>query len=272
MTDAPNALRSLLDWWGLAGVTSAEADLILAAPTHDPPLRQEAPPPPPKRKVSTPVAKTAAAGTGAEDARAAAAAATTLPELEEALARYEGCSLKRTAKSTVFMDGTAQAPVMLVGEAPGRDEDAAGKPFVGPSGRLLDKMLGAIGLSRTENVLITNVIFWRPPGNRPPTQGEIAACLPFVDRAIALARPKLLLLAGGSAAQTVLKRDDGVMRLRGKRLSCPLAGGPETVHAMVMLHPAYLLRRPQDKRLAWMDLLALADWADELGIERGKGL
>lgn len=171
----------------------------------------------------------------------------------------------------MFSDGVEGAPVMVVGEAPGREEDAAGKPFVGRSGQLLDRMLASIGLSREANVFISNVIFWRPPGNRPPTQGEVAACVPFIERAVALARPKLLILSGGFAAQTLLKRDDGVMRLRGKRLTCALPTLTEPLHAMVMLHPAYLLRRPQDKRLAWMDLLAFATWADELGIARQSG-
>jgi DNA polymerase len=161
---------------------------------------------------------------------------------------------------------------MLIGEAPGKDEDASGKPFVGRSGQLMDRMFAAIGFSRATNLFISNVIFWRPPGNRPPTQAEIAACLPFVERAVALAQPKLLISVGGFAAQTLLKREDGVLRLRGKHLTASLPGINTPLHAMVMLHPAYLLRRPQDKRLAWQDLLALGAWADELGISRQASL
>lgn len=263
------ALEALLDWWGMAGVVSAEAELIMAAPK---PVAAKAEAPAlDDRPRPAPRAPKPAAKNPSQDARAAAAAAPDLPALAAAIAAFDGCGLKKTARNPVVFDGAFDAPVLVVGEAPGREEDAAGKPFVGRSGQLLDRMLGSIGLSRETNVLITNVIFWRPPGNRPPTQVEIASCVPFVERAIALARPKILLLAGGFAAQTVLKREDGVMRLRHKRLSCTVEGLTDPLHAMVILHPAYLLRRPQDKRLAWQDLLAMAQWADELGVARGKG-
>ena len=262
-----DSLRSLMGWWRDAGVDSAEAAAILEAPL---PRQAEAPATTaktPPRKIAKPPARSAP-----DDARAAAAAAGSLAELRAAIAAFDGCALKQTARQAVFSDGVEGAPVMVIGEAPGRDEDAAGKPFVGRSGQLLDKMLGAIGFTREKNVFISNVIFWRPPGNRPPTQGEIAACTPFIERAVELAKPRLLILSGGFAAQTILKRDDGVMRLRGKRLNHAFAGLTEPLHAMVMLHPAYLLRRPQDKRLAWMDLLAFATWADELGIARQSGV
>ena len=264
------ALRALLGWWAEAGVESAEAASILAAPVVREPETRAAPASAPKpvvRKLAKPPPSSAP-----DDARKAADGAPTFGELRAALEAFQGCTLKGTARHTVFSDGVEGAPVMVVGEAPGRDEDAEGRPFVGRSGQLLARMLGSIGFSRTDNIFISNVIFWRPPGNRPPTQGEIAACLPFIERAVVLAKPEILVLAGGFAAQTLLKRDDGVMRLRGKRLKCALPALTEPLHAMVMLHPAYLLRRPQDKRLAWADLLALADWADELGIQRGAGL
>lgn len=262
-----DSLRSLMAWWRDAGVDSAEASAILEAPLprQAQPAAQQAKAAP--RKLPKPPTRTAG-----EDARAAAAAANTLTELRAAVEAFEGCALKQTARQAVFSDGIEGADVMVIGEAPGREEDAEGKPFVGRSGQLLDRMLASIGLSRSANIFISNVIFWRPPGNRPPTQGEIAACLPFIERAVELARPKALILVGGFAAQTLLKRDDGVMRLRGKRLAAPLPGLTEPLHAMVMLHPAYLLRRPQDKRLAWMDLLAFAAWADELGIARQNGV
>jgi uracil-DNA glycosylase len=269
-TETEHALRGLMAWWRDAGVDSAEAAAILAAPAIAAPRVAQAPAAPAKpavRKVSRPPPSSAP-----DDARKLADAASTLAELRTTLEGFEGCALKKTARQTVFSDGVEGAPVMVVGEAPGRDEDAEGRPFVGRSGQLLDRMLGAIGLDRQSNIFISNVIFWRPPGNRPPTQGEIAACVPFIERAVTLARPKLLILAGGFAAQTLLKRDDGVMRLRGKRLTCALPGLTEPLHAMVMLHPAYLLRRPQDKRLAWADLLAFGAWADEVGIQRGPGL
>jgi DNA polymerase len=129
-------------------------------------------------------------------------------------------------------------------------------------------MLAQIGLDRRTNILISNTIYWRPPGNRDPTQGEIVACLPFVERLIELAQPKLLLLTGKAAAHTVLKREDGVMKLRGRRLLYNREGLPMPVNALVMLHPAYLLRQPQQKRLAWADLLTAEAWLDELGVER----
>jgi DNA polymerase len=169
----------------------------------------------------------------------------------------------------VFGDGAEDAEVLLIGEGPGREEDEQGRPFVGRSGQLLDRMLSAVGLSRQSNIYISNVVFWRPPGNRPATQGELAACLPFVERLIELKRPKLLMLAGGVAAQTVLRRAEGVTRLRGRRLTYSQPGSTLSLNAMVVLHPAYLLRQPQQKRLAWADLLALEAWMDELGIARG---
>jgi uracil-DNA glycosylase len=270
--DSPDSgLRALLAWWREAGVESAEAVAILEAPLAAPAPSEPPPAAEPARPVRARAVKPPQRN-AADDARAAAAAADSLPALRAALEAFDGCALKRTARQLVFSDGIEGAPVMVVGEAPGRDEDAAGKPFVGRSGQLLDRMLGSIGFSRERNLFISNVIFWRPPGNRPPTQGEIAACSPFIEKAVALARPKLLILSGGFAAQTLLKRDDGVMRLRGKRLTASLATLTDPLHTMVMLHPAYLLRRPQEKRLAWLDLQALAAWADELGIAREPGL
>lgn len=264
-----DSLRALMAWWRDAGVESAEAQAILEAPAPTSAPSVTAPPtarPPPRKPARPP---SASAG---EDARALAATASSLADLAARIAAFDGCGLKQTARQAVFSDGVEGAPIMVIGEAPGREEDAAGKPFVGRSGQLLDRMLASIGFSRATNVFISNVIFWRPPGNRPPTQGEIAACVPFIERAVILAKPKLLVLSGGFAAQTLLKRDEGVLRLRGKRLTCPLTGLTEPLNAMVMLHPAYLLRRPQDKRLAWMDLQAFAGWADELGIAREAGL
>jgi DNA polymerase len=179
---------------------------------------------------------------------------------------FDGCALKATARNTVFSDGVEDAPVLLIGEAPGKDEDQAGKPFVGRSGQLLDRMLAQIGLDRNTNLLISNTIYWRPPGNRDPTPGEIMACLPFVERLVALVQPKLLILAGKASAHTMLKRDDGVLKLRGRRLRYEREG--LSINTMVMLHPAYLLRQPQQKRLAWADLLSTETWLDEMGVAR----
>jgi DNA polymerase len=203
-----------------------------------------------------------------DNARALAEAAHSVADLRAAVERFDGCALKGTARNTVFADGVDEAPVLIIGEAPGKDEDEQGKPFVGRSGQLLDRMLTQIGLSRKENVLISNTIYWRPPGNRDPTQGEIVACLPFVERLIELKQPQLLILTGKAAAHTVLRREDGVMKLRGRRLNYAREGLAQPINAMVMLHPAYLLRQPQHKRLAWADLLLAEAWLEELGVRR----
>jgi DNA polymerase len=158
----------------------------------------------------------------------------------------------------VFADGDPQARVMVIGEGPGAEEDRRGLPFVGVSGRLLDRMLAAIGLDRT-SAYITNVLFWRPPGNRTPTGTEIAACLPFVERHIELVDPEYLLLAGGISAKTLLGRSEGILKLRGRWAHYQHAGMARPIPAMASLHPAYLLRQPAQKRLAWRDFLALRE-------------
>lgn len=187
-------------------------------------------------------------------ARALAAGATTLDELEVALAGFEGCALKATARRLVFADGAPGARVMLVGEAPGRDEDEVGRPFVGRSGQLLDRMLAAIGLDRG-SVYIGNVIPWRPPGNRTPTPQEIEVCRPFIERQIELAAPEILVFLGAAAATTLAGTTEGILKLRGKWLEARIGGLGVT--ALATLHPAYLLRQPLQKRLAWRDFLAL---------------
>ncbi len=193
---------------------------------------------------------------GLADARALAAAAGSLPALAEALGRFEGCSLRRTAMNLVFADGNPQGGVMLIGEAPGEDEDRIGKPFVGPAGRLLDLMLAAIGLDRTR-VYITNILPWRPPGNRTPTPAEFALCQPFIERHIALVRPRVLVLLGGTAAKTMLNRAEGITRLRGRWIEYAPPGGERAIDTIATYHPAYLLRSPADKREAWRDMLAI---------------
>lgn len=272
-----NAARALLAFWRAAGVDMDGAEAVFAAkpaaalpPAGTAALVERSPfridPPAPKAK---PKAKLQPADDAVNTARALAAAAATVAELRAAVDKFEGCALKATARNTVFSDGVDEGPVLILGEAPGRDEDEQGKPFVGPSGQLLDRMLAAIGLDRKSNVLISNTIYWRPPGNRDPTQGETVSCLPFVERLIELAQPKLLILTGKAAAHTVLKREDGVMKLRGRKLLYNREGLVAPVNAMVMLHPAYLLRQPQQKRLAWTDLLLAEAWLDDLGVKRG---
>lgn len=199
-----------------------------------------------------------------EDARESARGCTTIAELEQAVRAFEGCALKRTAKNTVFADGVAGAPVMIVGEAPGADEDRLGKPFVGVSGQLMDRMFAAIGMSRASDLYITNILFWRPPGNRTPTLAEQAICLAFTRRHIELARPKLVVLAGGTSAKAVLDTTEGIMRLRGKWTSLTLDDGT-TVPVLPTFHPAYLLRTPASKRQSWLDLLAIDKRLRELG-------
>ncbi len=186
-----------------------------------------------------------------------AAAASTLAELEAAVRGFEGCALKRTATNTVFADGVPGAPLMIIGEAPGADEDRIGKPFVGRSGQLLDRMLATIGFSRKTNAYITNILFWRPPGNRKPTGDEIAACLPFVWRHIALGKPRVVLLSGGTATATMLDRTEGITRLRGRWFELSVPGLDQPVPALASYHPSFLLRTPARKSEAWRDLLSL---------------
>lgn len=199
-----------------------------------------------------------------EDARAIANAARTLEELQAAIAAFEGCTLKRTAKNTVFADGNPASRVMVIGEAPGADEDRLGKPFVGVSGQLLDRMLGFIQLKRETDFYITNILPWRPPGNRTPTSGEIATCLPFIERHIALVNPKMIILAGGVAAKTIFQTSEGIMKLRGRWFDYRPAVLDASVPTMAIFHPAYLLRSPAQKREAWRDLLAIRRKLDEL--------
>lgn len=191
-------------------------------------------------------------------ARAAdvADAARTREELRAALAAFDGCPLSATATNLVFADGNPDAGLMLVGEAPGVEEDRAGLPFVGPSGQFLDRMLASIGLDRTR-FLITNLIPWRPPGNRNPTDNEVLICLPFLLRHIALTRPRHLVLLGSLATKSLTGSAAGIRRLRGKWLDLAIPGLPDPVPTLPMLHPAYLLRTPGAKRDAWADLIAL---------------
>jgi len=201
-----------------------------------------------------------AGGGAVAEAEALAAAADTLEALRAAIAGFGGLSLRETATNLVFADGNPQAPLMLVGEAPGAEEDREGKPFVGASGRLLDRMLASIGLDRHGSgwgsFYVTNILAWRPPGNRNPTDNEIALSLPFVRRHLALVRPKLVLLVGAVAVRSLTGAREGITRLRGRWFEVPVAG-LGTVPALATLHPAYLLRNPGAKKDAWADLIAL---------------
>ena len=187
-------------------------------------------------------------------AREAARSAASLDELRAMLEKFEGCSLRTTAKHLVFADGNPQARVMFVGEAPGREEDLEGLPFVGRSGKLLDQMIAAIGLDRT-SAYIANIIPWRPPGNRTPTPQESQICLPFILRQIELANPDVLVCLGGPSSQTLLGVKEGIKRTRGRWFN--FHTGTREIRAIATFHPAYLLRSPLEKRFAWRDFLAI---------------
>lgn len=181
-----------------------------------------------------------------------------LDDLRNLVSNFEGCPLKNTATNLVFSDGNPKSKIMFVGEAPGADEDRMGKPFVGLSGQLLDTMIRWINLDR-ENVYISNVIYWRPPGNRAPTTAEISSCMPFVEKQIALVNPKLLILVGGIAAKAVLQKADGIMKIRGQWFSYQNMYLQNPIPAMAIYHPAFLLRQPGQKRQVWRDLLAIEE-------------
>jgi DNA polymerase len=223
------------------------------------PRRAAAPPP----RAAVPPRPALAESSATLSARGLAGAARSVAELAEALAAFDGCPLKQTATKLVFADGNPEARVMIIGEAPGADEDRAGLPFVGVSGQLLDRMLAWIGLDRAK-AYIANVLFWRPPGNRQPTPAEIAACLPFVERHIELVSPDLLLLVGGASAKTLLARSEGITKLRGRWFQYESAGLSRPIPALPTYHPAFLLRQPAQKREAWRDLLLLQERLESL--------
>ncbi|MDD9876256.1 MAG: uracil-DNA glycosylase [Magnetovibrio sp.] len=263
-------VRAILEWHVMAGVDETLSDAPVdrfadppppqadAEPTpramndsqSPAPLARPAPAPPPPTAAPTPPPS------GEESVKTAvetAAAATSLDELRAALESFEGCGLRKTATNLVFADGTAAARVLLIGEAPGAEEDRRGLPFVGPSGRLLDKMLASIGLQR-EDVLISNTVFWRPPGNRTPTPQEAAICMPFVERLVELADPEVIVPLGGPAAKSLLGETLGIGKLRGRWFSYATPKLSHPIDATPLFHPAYLLRTPGQKRAAWSDL------------------
>ena len=195
-------------------------------------------------------------------AREQASSTGSLTELRACLEAFDGCNLKRTAKSLVFADGNPEARVMLIGEAPGRDEDLQGKPFVGRSGQLLDRMLKAIGLDRSQ-VYIANTVPWRPPGNRTPTPQETEICRPFIQRQIELVNPDVVVFLGAASAKTLLGVQDGIRKMRGRWMTYPVGG--RQIAALATYHPAYLLRSPLEKRLSWRDFLSVKSKLSEVG-------
>lgn len=268
MTAAPSdrqLAESLLAFWADSGVDA----MLLDQPVDRIEAGKIAPPQPPARKVAAvqPAARTALPGqadvSGAiAQAQALAGAADSLEALKAAIAGFDGCPIKHegAARQSVFYRGREDASVVVIGEGPGAEEDAQGLPFVGRAGQLLDRMLAAAGL--TDRVLITNTVFWRPPGNRTPNPQEQAICAPFVERTIALVKPKALLLVGGASAKAMLKKDEGILSLRGRWFEWRSADGALELPAMPTLHPAFLLRQPAAKKRAWADLLTLVERLD----------
>jgi DNA polymerase len=292
----PLELAALLAWQVAAGADEAILDSPVdrfqaAPPPPARPMLSEAPlpapadgfaaprpAPPAAGKPGSPASRPPATARGTQavitpvvanpaaiGARELAGAAQSLEELVEALAAFDGCALKKTATNLVFGDGNPAARVMFVGEAPGADEDRAGKPFVGVSGQLLDRMVAWIGLDRT-NFYITNILFWRPPGNRTPTSDEVAACIPFVIRHIELVSPAVLVPVGGPATEALLHRRDGITKLHGRWFDYQSPGLAQPIPTFPIFHPAFLLRSPAQKRAAWRDLLTLGQKLGSLGI------
>lgn len=255
----------LLQWYALMGVDEAVDDTpqdYFAKKPPQPsvvaPIHQQVAPMP---RTATIAASTP--HIAIDQARTLADKASTLEELREAVMGFDGCSLKKTATNTVFADGNPQGVVMVIGEAPGANEDKEGIPFCGASGQLLDKALASIGLDRATNLYITNNLFWRPPGNRRPTPEELAMCSPFVEKHIALIKPKLLILAGSTSATSILQKEVGVTQLRGKFFDYTNRYLDHSIPALVTYHPSYLLRQPSQKKLVWQDMLMAKKFMQE---------
>ncbi len=257
------ALKAIVSWWNDMGV---EADEGILRAMEVAATRRPAPPAPPPQ----PLQPRRNDEEWLAEARRLASSCTDMQALRQAIEDFEGCSLKEDARNSVIYDGVPASPVMVIGEGPGAHEDATGKPFVGRAGQLLDRMLASIGLSRQTNALITNVNYWRPPGNRNPEAGELAVCRPFVERMIEINSPKLIIAAGAVPTQALLASRSGIMKLRGTEQVFTTSGG----HAFPLFpifHPAFLLRRPQEKSRAWRDLLRIEQRLRELGVPAQAG-
>ena len=258
-----NSLRALTEWWEDAGVPidTRELDRLMRA------AKAKAPRPESVSSPETPVTKPGNLS-AVSAAQAAVAHVQTLEDLKSALNSFEACDLKQKARNTVIADGAASADVMVIGEGPGREEDQAGLPFVGPAGILLDKMLASIDLSRTSNVYLCNVNFWRPPGNRNPSPEELAICRPFVDKHIELVSPKLIIATGLVPANALLGNDATIGTMRGKHFNLNVPGLKAPIPVFPIFHPSFLLRRPAEKAKAWEDLLNIQRFIEESGISR----
>ena len=260
-------VSQLLAFYLEAGVDCALTETLvnrLSDPDLVPAASETAPPKPVRVAAPIPVARAEAAPAPEAailSAREAARTAPTLEALRALLETFDGCALRSTATRLVFSDGNPQARIMFVGEAPGREEDLEGLPFVGRSGKLLDRMIAAIGLDRT-SAYIANVIPWRPPGNRTPTPQETQICLPFIQRQIELVNPDVLVTLGNPSTQTLLSTREGIMKTRGRWFEYDT--GTRVIRALATFHPAYLLRSPSYKRMAWQDLRAIAKALEQL--------
>ncbi len=260
--DSEMDVKELIEWYITAGVEETAGEHPFAFDKKEPPQ--------PRMQVDSPFRRTEPQALSPRQATTALAQATVdarqnarelcgkidnLEDLRRLVEGFDGCALKLTASHTVFGDGCPTARVVLIGEAPGADEDRIGRPFVGRSGQLLDKMLAAVGLDRSI-CYITNVLPWRPPGNRTPTDAEIAVCLPFLKRQIDIIKPDYLFILGGSAANALLEQQESISRLRGRWLDYKTSDG-KPVQVLASFHPAYLLRNPGQKAKVWVDLLRL---------------
>ena len=259
------ALKALTDWWLDMGVEvdSARIDALMREMEASEPVLKSVKAAAHGAPKTTP-RRTRGPTDWVAEATRAAAACDSMEALKGAIEAFEGCPLKMTCEHTVVYDGIVGADLMVIGEGPGAEEDRRGLPFVGKAGQLLDRMLAAIGRSRTENTFITNVNYWRPAGNRNPDAEELDVCRPFVDRMVELGKPKLIIATGGVPAKALLGSDDGIMKLRGTEYTFTTPGGA-SIPLIPILHPAYLLRRPQDKSRAWRDLLLIEKRLTELG-------
>jgi len=249
--DIIDALKLQIEWGADEALEETPVDRMKsAAPMPAPALAQAAKRPPPAPAALPPRG-------AVSRAQEVAAAANTIEALRHALENFAECPLATTATNLVFADGNPEAGLVLVVEAPGAEEDSVGRPFVGASGQLLDRMLASIELSRDKHFYITNLIPWRPPGNRPPTDTEINTCLPFLLRHLTLLRPHLIVTLGAISTRGLTGKDDGIRRLRGRWQKVTIPGLPEPIPTLPMLHPAYLLRTPGAKKDTWTDLIAL---------------
>ena len=258
-SDLKKQLKSLTDWWAGTGVS---VDVRVIERALNGLSKVQADPP-----VQTAQIASGRSHTHVQQAQALARQSKTLADLETALKSFEGSDLKQQASHTVFADGTPNGDVLVLGEGPGREDDQQGKPFVGPAGQLLDRMLASIGLSKAENTLVAHVNFWRPPGNRNPTDAELLLCRPFVDRLIELSEPKVIIATGAIPTKALLGTADGIMKLRGQSLPFTSNTMTASVPVFPIFHPAYLLRRPAEKARAWADLLRISTELERIGIE-----